>query len=155
MQEIPQNSSVINDVVPLMQNRTPIYPKPAHKIRILWRRILLGVIFLTIMVIGLYFFVGRFSTSSLSYSDTYRLVSEKISQSAGIRISLPKGVDKELAKRGIVFEPQIEGRWVDEKSTTWFGIKKVLAATIGQKVNTMCAKPFSLAVCCSSFLNKF
>ena len=53
---------------------------------------------------------------SEKYQRGYNLVPEKISQSAPIKIYLPKGVDKETAKNNISFDPVIEGDWMSEKS---------------------------------------
>jgi alpha-2-macroglobulin len=48
-----------------------------------------------------------------SFAKTYRLVPEKISQSAPIIINLPQKVDKEFAKKNISFEPEIKGRFLE------------------------------------------
>jgi len=47
-----------------------------------------------------------------SYVQGYRLVNEKISQSANIVIHLPPGIDKEKAKQNLTFYPEIKGRWL-------------------------------------------
>ncbi|MCX6724092.1 MAG: MG2 domain-containing protein [Candidatus Staskawiczbacteria bacterium] len=100
------------------------------------RNILLGVFCVALISVGLYFFMGSQSGLNISYSENYRLVPEKISQSAAIRISLPKGVDKQLAEKGVTFDPQIKGTWVEGKQTAWWQAQKAIAAITEQKINT-------------------
>lgn len=51
-----------------------------------------------------------------AYQESYRLVPEKVSQSAAIPIYLPSGVDKDWAKDHVVFNPEIRGKWLAEKT---------------------------------------
>lgn len=60
------------------------------------------------------------------YIEGYRLVPEKISQSAKIPIFLPPGIDKEYAKRNIKFEPEIKGNWVKERGFFVFAAQNVI-----------------------------
>ena len=106
-----------------------------HK-KLPWIRILSVVFFVILLIVVLYFLFIKSPIKNVDYSDAYRLVPEKISKSAVIRISLPQGADKETAEKGVTFDPKIEGTWVQEKSSTWLGVQRVLAATISQKVNT-------------------
>jgi hypothetical protein len=61
------------------------------------------------------FFVFWTRSSKQDVALQYRLVSEKISISAPIKIYLPKGTDVELAKQNAVFDPKIEGQWIEEE----------------------------------------
>ncbi len=48
-----------------------------------------------------------------SYVQGYRLVDEKISQSANIVIHLPPGIDKSEAQQNVKFYPEIKGKWIE------------------------------------------
>ena len=65
-----------------------------------------------------------------AYTQTYRLVPEKVSQSAAIPVSLPPGTDRETARENISFEPAIEGEWVDQpqQKTSWIPFLKTANA---------------------------
>ena len=76
-----------------------------------------GLFFLGIIAIVFFLFFQKDVEEQKGYADTYNLVNEKISQSAGIKIYLPKGIDIENAKERIVFEPEIKGAWVDKKAS--------------------------------------
>ena len=97
---------------------------------------LLGLFIVLLIIAVLYVFTGGQPGKNSSYSENYRLVPEKISQSAAIKISLPKGVDKKTAEKAVTFDPQIKGAWVNEKSTSWWQTPKAIAAVIEQKINT-------------------
>lgn len=77
------------------------------------------VIILTIVAILIgsgYFFLTQKRPSEYiksSYVEGYRLVNEKISQSANIVIYLPEGVDKSIAQKNIKFYPEIKGKWLE------------------------------------------
>jgi hypothetical protein len=73
------------------------------------------ILLLGMISLGFYFWQKR-APKIPSYIETYRLVPEKISQSAQIRISLPPKVDREFAKQHIKVEPEIKGNWIEEKS---------------------------------------
>lgn len=68
--------------------------------------ILVGIVF--------YYYSPR-QLPYVEYRETYRLVAEKISQSATITVNLPPEVDKNFAKKNIVFEPEITGKWLEER----------------------------------------
>ncbi|MCH7605298.1 Ig-like domain-containing protein, partial [Patescibacteria group bacterium] len=55
------------------------------------------------------------------YTQTYRLVPEKISQSAAIQISLPPGADEVNARGDITFDPELKGDWlaVPDPGMSW------------------------------------
>jgi len=64
---------------------------------------------------GIIFYFFYFKPSvKIEYEETYRLVPEKVSQSAPIRVSLPPGIDKDFAKRNLKFYPEIKGKWVED-----------------------------------------
>ena len=65
-----------------------------------------------ILVIAFYFWQKAPKEFKPLYTQTYRLVPEKISQSSSIIISLPEGIDKEEAQKRIKFKPEIKGRWL-------------------------------------------
>lgn len=103
------------------------------------RKILLGAVFIILILFSSYFLFRKIP-ANVEYGDVFRLVPEKISQSASIRISLPEGADKEVAKKGVSFDPKIEGSWIGEtllpdQPLSFLSIKKVSAALIGQRVN--------------------
>src|SRR3989344_3465313 len=82
---------------------------------------------LAIIIAGAGFFVFQtqlWKQRGPAYVQTYRLVPEKISQSAMIPINLPAGTNKEFAKENISFEPAIEGEWSEQPqqkiSWNWF-----------------------------------
>ena len=65
---------------------------------------------------GFYFWQKRIPKAP-TYAEVYRLVPEKISQSAIIKITLPSGIDKSFAKKHIKFEPEIRGNWEDDSQS--------------------------------------
>jgi uncharacterized protein YfaS (alpha-2-macroglobulin family) len=80
------------------------------------------------------------------YSQTYRLVPEKISQSAAIRLYLPPQVDQSFAQTHIKFSPEIKGSWVSQnKLNKFFSFVKnlgfVSAASLSEKSDTILFKP--------------
>ncbi|MDD5639248.1 MAG: MG2 domain-containing protein [Candidatus Pacebacteria bacterium] len=78
------------------------------------------ILFGTILGVFLFFYI-------LSYIDIgkndavarYRLVPEKISQSATIKISIPSGIDINDIKNKITFNPKISGNWMTEQSNVF------------------------------------
>lgn len=83
--------------------------------------IIVGVLIAIVVIAGGFYFwqKGIFRVVKPSYSQTYRLVLEKISQSATIQINLPPNIDKSFAKNNIKFNPEIEGEWLAEKEGRW------------------------------------
>lgn len=78
------------------------------------RNIILSVLVIGIIALGFYFSSKRSKPEERRpYVSGYELVSEKVSQSAPIRIFLPKEMDKSAAQNGVKFVPQIEGEWQD------------------------------------------
>ncbi len=83
------------------------------------RRILVTVLLvLTALVL-----VSIFSKSGIirglpskEYSSAYSLVSEKISKSAAILLTLPKGLHKAEAAAAVTFDPPIRGGWISVDS---------------------------------------
>jgi uncharacterized protein YfaS (alpha-2-macroglobulin family) len=126
------------EISSLPENYAPADKAPFFKKKLFWG--LMGIaLFVLIGVVYLFF---KTSVPVLNYGEVYRLVPEKVSQSAAIWISLPEDTDKETAKSGVSFDPLITGKWVEQKSSGWLsgllgllGLEDAFAATI-QKVNT-------------------
>jgi len=78
-----------------------------QKKSILW--FLIIAITITAIVGGFYFWQKE---AKPSYIQGYRLVNEKISQSAAIVIHLPKVIEKSIVQQNIQFYPEIEGKWL-------------------------------------------
>lgn len=76
---------------------------------------LFSALLLIVLVFAGFYFFQR-GKEKLPLAEGYRLVPEKISQSAKIPIFLPPGIDKEDAKKKIKFEPEIKGKWVRERN---------------------------------------
>jgi len=66
-----------------------------------------------LIIVGFYY-LQKIPTKIPAFTEPYRLVPEKISQSAVIKINLPPGIEKSYAKRNIKFEPGIKGIWIPE-----------------------------------------
>jgi len=74
----------------------------------------IGVFLIAIVVAVVFLFKSNFTLKVLPINyipDVYRLVPEKISQSADIRILLPASVDPDRAQKNIKFDPEIHGKW--------------------------------------------
>ncbi len=128
-------TSPSSEIQPQPAPRLPAAKKSFPKI-LRFRNMAVGAFFILLAAAGLYFFANKPVSQNTYYSDSYRLVPEKISQSAVIRISLPKGVDKGLAEKAVTFDPEIKGVWVKDKPIVWWQTQTVLAAVVEQKVNT-------------------
>ncbi|MBI2577731.1 MAG: hypothetical protein HYV77_02710, partial [Candidatus Wildermuthbacteria bacterium] len=72
-----------------------------------------GILFVSV---GAYLWRELSFRETVGYQETYRLVPEKISQSASIRISLPPGTAADAARPNIVFDPPIQGKWNTKES---------------------------------------
>ena len=78
--------------------------------------------FLIVVVIitaigGFYFWKNR--TAEITrpdYIKGYRLVNEKISQSAAISIYLPEGIKKAVGENNVEFYPEVDGEWLKSDS---------------------------------------
>ncbi len=78
------------------------------------KRFILILVIIAIVGTGFYFWQKGVPTDvKPAYSQTYRLVNEKISQSAGITVYLPGAIDKLIAQENTKFYPEIEGQWID------------------------------------------
>ncbi|KKQ55631.1 MAG: hypothetical protein US74_C0026G0006, partial [Parcubacteria group bacterium GW2011_GWA2_38_13] len=98
-----------------MTNDTPIKSTSSLQGKTKYIFIFVLIIFLAIGVIAsVYFYTNKTGTdnSSQTFKEPYRLVSEKISQSALIKIFLPTQVHAEYAKANIEISPKIEGTWI-------------------------------------------
>ena len=74
------------------------------------------VLVVLLAVIGFYFISNRKVTIKPPYTSGYRLVNEKISQSASIVLHLPFQIDKALAQERVKFDPELKGNWVESDS---------------------------------------
>ena len=86
-----------------------------------------------------YFFFLK-PSPKVEYQETFRLVPEKVSQSAPIRISLPPGIDKDFAKRNLKFYPEIKGKWVEDRRFFSF-FNKFFSAFATSQVNYLLFQP--------------
>ncbi|MFA5080554.1 MAG: MG2 domain-containing protein [Candidatus Paceibacterota bacterium] len=83
-----------------------------------WTPKKIAILFGTIL--GVFLFLYIFSYVDIKKNDAvarYRLVSEKISQSATIKISIPSGIDINDAKNKITFNPKLSGDWTAGQSS--------------------------------------
>jgi uncharacterized protein YfaS (alpha-2-macroglobulin family) len=96
---------------------------------------LIAIVFL--IILGLYY-LQKIPTKIPSFAEPYRLVPEKISQSAIIRINLPPGVEKSYAQKNIKFEPEIRGTWVSQENV----LSKILHLALAKEnTNILFFKP--------------
>jgi uncharacterized protein YfaS (alpha-2-macroglobulin family) len=99
------------------------------------------------LFLGFYFLYPGFHQPKLpSYTQTYRLVPEKISQSASIKITLPPGIDEAYARENIKFFPEMQGQWLSvQKSDFWSWLKNsntaVAADLAEEEINTIFYRP--------------
>lgn len=78
-----------------------------------WKSIIIFLIILGGLGTLFYYFKNKDLSSKPNYAEAYSLVRDSISQSANIIINLPPGIIKEGAQQKIVFNPKIEGKWVE------------------------------------------
>lgn len=83
--------------------------------KILKKKVLILIFLIIFGGISGFCFLKKRAQKFPSYVETYRLVPEKISQSAIIKITLPPGFDKTFAKNHIKFEPEIKGKWIEKE----------------------------------------
>ncbi|BFT95143.1 MAG: hypothetical protein MNSN_03250 [Minisyncoccus archaeiphilus] len=77
--------------------------------------IVVGAISIVFVVFYLFALVD---VQKMKTASQYRLVPEKLSKSAVIRISVPKDMEPDTAKKAISFEPSINGKWIEKKSSS-------------------------------------
>jgi len=90
-----------------------------------------SILIISALLIGAFFIFTNKQNHNYgqsNYTSAWRLVDEKISRSANIRINLPAGTDKELAKQKTVFDPPISGKWAVEESSAFNFIASVYGA---------------------------
>jgi len=109
---------------PALQQPSPpsppsIQPLPSKRKNLI--KIIVEVLIVIVVIAGGFYFwqKGMPKVPKPAYSQTYRLVPEKISQSAAITINLPPKVDKSFAQKNIKFDPEITGEWLVEKGGRW------------------------------------
>lgn len=88
-------------------------------------KLLVLVILITAVIAGFYFWQKEPRVTRPPYIRGYRLVNEKISQSAPIVIHLPKKMDKKVAQNKVKFYPQLEGEWLTPQENQW-GPKQIV-----------------------------
>ncbi|MCK4781436.1 hypothetical protein KAS79_00725 [Candidatus Parcubacteria bacterium] len=71
-----------------------------------------ALIAIAALIIGGFYFWSKKQETAKPYIQGYRLVNEKISQSAAIAIYLPDGLEKSNTEKNIEFFPEIEGNWL-------------------------------------------
>ena len=78
------------------------------------KKVILILIILVIIavVLGGFYFWQKTKPIRPAYSQIYRLVNEKISQSAVITIYLPDNTNKGFAQKNVSFYPEIKGQWL-------------------------------------------
>jgi len=80
------------------------------------RNIIIFVLIIGIMFLGFYFWQKMRPPADPDYIYGYRLVNEKISQSAPIVINLPHETDKVIAQNNVKFDPEIKGVWLNSEN---------------------------------------
>ncbi|HOC53516.1 MAG TPA: alpha-2-macroglobulin family protein [Candidatus Pacearchaeota archaeon] len=91
-------------------------PKEEKKKRFNFSRSKIILFSLIALLISGIFFVFWTRDIEQDIASQYRLVPEKISISAPIKIYLPKGTNLASAKQNTVFDPKIEGQWIEESN---------------------------------------
>jgi uncharacterized protein YfaS (alpha-2-macroglobulin family) len=94
--------------------------------------VFLFLITILFLIIGFYY-LQKIPIKTPSFTESYRLVPEKISQSAIIKINLPPGIEKSYAQKNIKFEPEIKGTWVSEKNF----LSKILHLALAKENNNI------------------
>ena len=79
------------------------------------RSIIIFVLIIGIMISGFYFWQKMRPTADPEYIYGYRLVNEKVSQSASIVINLPHEINKAVAQNNVKFDPEIKGVWLESE----------------------------------------
>ena len=80
------------------------------------RNVIIFILIIGIVFLGFYFWQKMRAPADPGYIYGYRLVNEKISQSAFIVINLPHEIDKSVAQNNVKFDPEIKGIWLDSKN---------------------------------------
>ncbi|MDD4409175.1 MAG: MG2 domain-containing protein [Candidatus Pacebacteria bacterium] len=87
-----------------------------QELKYFWTPIRMGVVAGAVLLVFVVFYLfALVDVNNSKLVSQYRLVPEKISKSAAIRISIPDDIDVEKAKNSVVFNPRIDGSWVDKK----------------------------------------
>lgn len=82
----------------------------------------IGLCLVLVLIISCAAYVSSWRTVENSFATQYRLVPEKVSKSATIKISLPAGTDVAQAMQSVRFDPAIEGNWIEEKTVSAWGV---------------------------------
>lgn len=105
-----------------------------------FKRTVAVIAVLIIILAGSYYLANRSGRENVRFAESYRLVAEKISRSAAIRINFPPGLDAETVKSAVSFDPPIEGAWVEEKSV-FLGLAGEAFGAGGEKRGYAAFKP--------------
>ncbi|MCS7200936.1 MAG: MG2 domain-containing protein [Patescibacteria group bacterium] len=105
------------------------------KRQLLISSLMLVISLLVILALVSYRFLSKEKAIIPSNFQEFRLVKEKIPQSAPIKVFLPPGISHEYAIKNIKFEPAIKGEWLVSKSF----VKSVEA--VSQNSNVIVFKP--------------
>lgn len=109
-------AGIVASLGSFLSSRHTLFTASAAMLRRSWNLKALTVLLLTLVVVsGVMFYEQNDTREAVrQFSNVYSFVPEKISKSALIPIHLPKGIDEELARKGITFSPDLEGEWVVE-----------------------------------------
>ena len=80
------------------------------------KKVILISVLIIATVLGGFYFLKKKEAPEIGrpdYIQGYRLVNEKISQSAAVIINLPPDVDKSTAQQNTKFYPEIKGEWLE------------------------------------------
>jgi len=110
------------------------------------RNFIFLILIIGIIALGFYFWQKIIQEKAKpAYTQTYQLVSEKISQSAAIQVYLPPKVDKEFAQKNIKFYPEIDGKWLTKNNGKWLAFIKnfvlASAAPLSEDSSVLFFKP--------------
>jgi len=120
----------INDSLPITSE--PLKKKKFFSVRFL--KVSLALCVAALIILGGYFFIpkGDYSAKrSREYSQSWRLVPEKVSKSAPIRVYAPAGMTADQVAQAAKFDPEIPGKWVADK-TVFFDLIGVAYGQDGQ-----------------------
>jgi len=79
---------------------------------------LCGAGFIIVIMLASYFFIPRNTLPGhpSEFAQTWRLVPEKISKSAAVRVYAPAGMTSRELMQQIKFNPEIDGHWLSPKT---------------------------------------
>lgn len=116
--------------MPLNIPQDAVNPPANRRKALLWSAVL---VILLVVAVPVYLILQNLLTGIYkpNYTEVYRLVNEKVSQSAVIAVHLPKKMDVLTAQAAVKFEPEIEGSWIKSSSETELAFKPKSQLTLG------------------------